>query len=279
MKRRHVYLLAAAASLGLLLTGPALASDMKPAGMMPGPGMTPPGQAAAPAEPRDSKVLRVYGPGGVAGPLQESGRLYQEKTGIAVQVVTGPMPKWIGAAKHNADLVFGGDESQFNLFNLNNPGLVDPASRVSLYLRPAAILVRKGNPKGIASLADLAKPGVKLLEVTALGQMALWEDLAGRLGLIEGIQKNFAAFVPDHIQAIELWRKDQGLDAMITFSTWHHHMKGDTDLVAIAEADNLYRGTPMALAAGTTNREQALLFLEFLRGPQGHEVFRRWGWK
>ncbi len=46
------------------------------------------------------------------------------------------------------------------------PGIVDKESITGLYARSAVILVRKGNPKGIAGLGDLAGRGIKIMVVT-----------------------------------------------------------------------------------------------------------------
>ena len=44
-------------------------------------------------------------------------------------------------------------------------GRIDESTIVPLYLRPAAILVRKGNPKRITRFEDLLRPGMKVLVV------------------------------------------------------------------------------------------------------------------
>src|ERR1019366_6697459 len=115
-------------------------------------------------------------------------------------------------------------------------------------VRPAGILVRKGNPKKIKSLADLAQPGVRILDVNGAGQVGLWEDLAGRMGLIPAIQKNIAASVRNSVQALDQWRSDLTLDAWITCESWHYRLNEVTDLVRLPEAQRLYRGTPIAIA-------------------------------
>ena len=50
-------------------------------------------------------------------------------------------------------------------------GQVDSADLVPLYLRPLAILVRPGNPKGITGFKDLLKPGVSVMVVQGAGQI------------------------------------------------------------------------------------------------------------
>lgn len=42
-----------------------------------------------------------------------------------------------------------------------------------LYLRPAAILVRRGNPKRIRGFRDLLKPGMRVMVVSGAGQVGM----------------------------------------------------------------------------------------------------------
>lgn len=223
--------------------------------------------------------LKLYGPGGSRWVMEECAQAYEQQSGVKVNVITGPMPTWMMQAKQEADLIMGGSEAQLTLFNQNNPGLVDLSSRVSLYPRAAAILVRPGNPKGIKGVADLARPGVRVLDVTAMGQYGLWEDLAGTKGLIAEVQKNIVANLPNHIVAMEKWRQTPELDAWVTFETWHHPLKDAADLVRLPVDERLLRGTPIALAAHGQRREEAAKFVQFLQTPQAHAIFQKWGWQ
>jgi accessory colonization factor AcfC len=225
------------------------------------------------------KVLHVYGPGGPLGPMEECGRLFTQEKGVEVKVTAGPTPKWIEQAKENADLVFGGAEYMLTDFMLKYPGLVDAKSRTSLYIRAAGILVRKGNPKKIKSLKDLAREGVRLIDVNGAGQLGLWEDLAGDQGLIPGMQRNIALSVATSAEAIDKWKTMPELDAWITYESWHYRLKDLTDLVRLPQAQRLYRGTPIALTTISKQRDLAQQFIDFLKTEQAHKVFQKWGWR
>jgi accessory colonization factor AcfC len=224
-------------------------------------------------------TLRAYGPGGPFGPMNECARLFTAQTGIKVTVVAGPEGGWIARAKKDADLVFGGAEYMLSQFILRHPGLVDLKTVTSLWIRRAGILVRRGNPKGIRGLADLARPGIKLLVVAGAGQVAMWEDMAGRLGLIPKIRGNIALIVPNTARGLAAWQKRPDLDAWVNFASWARRKKDLFDVVQIPDRDNVYRGTPIAVTAISRNRGAALRFIRFLQGPRAHAVFRRWGWK
>ena len=224
-------------------------------------------------------VLHVYGPGGPLGPLQECADLFSTANQVKVVVTASPEPQWFSQAQSDADLIFGGAEYALTDFALRQPAMLDEKSRVELYMRPAGILVRKGNPKKIKSMADLTRPGVRILEVNGAGQIGLWEDVAGKLGLIPAIQKNIAVSVRNSVQALDQWRADPKLDAWITFESWAYRLNEAADLVRLPEAQRLYRGTPIAIAKTAPNRLLAERFIAFLQTAQAHVVFQKWGWK
>lgn len=246
----------------VLLPAAAIAARGRPAGA----------QTAAP-------VLRAYGPGGPLAPMRECAEVFSRERGVKVEVTAGPEATWIERARADADLVFGGAEYMLTSFAANHPGFLDGATRDEIAPRAAAILVRKGNPKRIRSLRDLTRPGVRLVDVNGAGQLGLWEDLAGRQGLIPGIRRNIVLSTSTSADAIERWKADPGLDAWITFASWHHRLEDVTDLVRLPEGETLYRGTPVALAARTEDRALALEFVAFLKSPRGRAVFRKWGWR
>lgn len=225
------------------------------------------------------KVLHVYGPGGPLGPMEECAKIFSQEKGVEVKVTAGPTPKWIDQAKQDADLIFGGAEYMLTDFILKYPGLVDEKTRTSLYIRPAGILVRKGNPKKIRSMADLTKPGVKIVDVNGAGQLGLWEDLAGAQGLIPGIQKNIAVSVATSAEAIEKWKAMPELDAWITYESWHYRLQDLTDLVKLPKAQKLYRGTPIAITTISKERDLAQNFIDFLKTAKAHTIFKKWGWE
>ncbi|WP_103106956.1 extracellular solute-binding protein [Brevibacillus reuszeri] len=225
------------------------------------------------------EVIHVYGPGGPLGPMKELAERFTKETKLKVEVTAGPEAKWINQAKVDADVVFGGSEYMLQEMVSKYPELIDEKSRTSLYPRAAGILVRKGNPKKVEGIKDLTKPGVKIIDVNGAGQLGLWEDLAGRQGLIPGIQHNIAISVKSSAEAIELWKNNNQLDAWITYESWHYRLTEETDLIQLPEAEKLYRGTPIAIAKTTDNKKTAQQFVEYLKTEQAHQVFQKWGWK
>ncbi|HEU4382832.1 MAG TPA: substrate-binding domain-containing protein [Anaeromyxobacteraceae bacterium] len=235
--------------------------------------------AAAPPARAEPPALRVYGPGGPLTPVRGCAERFARARGVKVVVDGGPEERWVEQAAQDGDVVFSSAEHVLSDLMRRRPGLLDPATRVSLYERRAAILVRKGNPRKIRSLKDLARKDVKLVDVNGAGQVGLWEDLAGRHGLIPELQRNIALSVSNTAEAIAAWRDRPELDAWITFASWHDRLRDEADLVEFPQSERLYRGTPAVLLSRTEQRALALAFLEFLRSEECHAVFRAAGWR
>lgn len=232
------------------------------------------------AEPvNGQKTLNVYGPGGPQAPMQECAEIFSRLRGIQVKVTAGPEAKWISQAQADADIIFGGAEYMLTQFALTHPNLVEIKDRTELYPRAAGILVRKGNPKRIRSLRDLAHPGIRIIDVNGAGQLGLWEDLAGTKGLIPGIVKNIELSVATSAEAIEKWKLMPEIDAWVTYESWHYRLKDKTDLVRMPLSEKIYRGTPIAVTKNTNNRQLAEDFVRFLQSGRAHTVFQKWGWK
>lgn len=225
------------------------------------------------------EVIHVYGPGGPLGPMKELAERFSKQYKLKVEVTAGPEANWINQAKTDADVFFGGSEYMLQEMVSKYPELLDETTRTTLYPRAAGILVRKGNPKKIEGIKDLTKPGMKIIDVNGAGQLGLWEDLAGRQGLIPGIQQNIARSVKSSAEAIDLWKNSKDLDAWITYESWHYRLTDETDLIQLPEAEKLYRGTPIAIAKTTDNKKTAQQFVAYLKTEEAHQVFQKWGWK
>ena len=161
-------------------------------------------------------------------------------------------------------------------------GRIDEASIVSLYLRPSAILVRPGNPRGIRTLPDLARPGLRVVVVQGAGQTGMWEDMAGRTGdieLVRGLRRNITLHAPNSAAARQAWIDRPELDAWIIFNIWQVANPKLADLVPVGKEHAIYRSSGAALTARGTARPAAARFLAFLQAPEGAAIFRKWGWK
>lgn len=240
-----------------------------------------PALAFAPAAGIAAEPVHVYGPGGPLPAVKEAAEAFGRAHGVEVVVTAGPTPQWLTQAKQDADVVFSGSEVMMTDFIAALGDRVDPATVRPLYLRPAAILVRPGNPGGIKGLADLLKPGHRVLVVNGAGQQGLWEDIAGRLGSIGTVasfRRNIARFAGNSAEARQAWIEDKSLDTWLIWNIWQVANPTLAQVVPIEPEYRVYRDTAVALTHQGEQRPEAKAFAEYLASPEGAAIFARWGW-
>ncbi|WP_068093953.1 substrate-binding domain-containing protein [Novosphingobium rosa] len=229
-----------------------------------------------------AETIHVYGPGGPAPAMKEAAAAFSKINGIEVIVTSGPTPQWSDALKTDGDVIYSGSEVMMSDFISSFTPLVNPATITVLYLRPAGILVRPGNPKHIRGFADLLKPGLRIAVVDGAGQQGLWEDIAGHNGDIAAVRafrKNIALYAKNTALGLEGWKADPELDAWVTFPIWAKAHPGVADVVALDPARRLYRDAGVALTLRGQEKPDARGFVQFLAGPQGAAIFKKWGWE
>jgi accessory colonization factor AcfC len=247
------------------------------------------GAAVAPlgAQSRVSpaETLFVYGPGGPYPAMREAADSFGRQHDITVQVTAGPTAQWLDEARLRADVIFSGSEHMMTDFvqqlGDSAAGAIDESTILPLYLRPAAILVRKGNPDGIRRFEDLLQTGRKVLVVQGAGQTGMWEDVAGRTGdiaTVRAFRKNIGAFARNSAEAKQLWAADTTFDAWLIWNIWQVANAELADLVPLDPRWRIYRDCAVALTQRGRERARAREFVAFLRSPEGGRIFGRWGW-
>lgn len=225
--------------------------------------------------------LNIYGPGGPLPAMKEAAAAFGKAKGIEVAVTAGPTSAWIEKARQDADLVFSGSEAMMTDFVAAMNGQIRSEDVEPLYLRASAILVRPGNPKGIHGLADLMKPGVKVLVVHGAGQTGLWEDVAGRTGSVDDVRRlraNIGFFAPNSAVAKQKWVDETAYDAWIIWNIWQVSNPQLADTVEIDPEHRIYRDTGIVETARGQAKPAAKAFVAFLKSPQGAKIFEKWGW-
>ena len=229
----------------------------------------------------DAQEVRAYGPGGPLPAMREAAETFRRETGVLVEVTAGPTAAWLARAKADADLIFSGSETMMtDLIGAMEGGIVED-SVTPLYLRPAAILVRPGNPQQINGIRDLLRPGRRVLVVNGAGQNGLWEDVVGRLADIEAVRafrRNIVAQARNSAEARQRWIDDPMIEAWLIWNIWQVANPQLADAVPVEPDLVTYRDTGIGLTRRGANNAAARRFVEFLLSDRGAGIFRRWGW-
>jgi len=230
----------------------------------------------------ETPILRIYGPGGPAPAMKELAQAFSAKRKVAVEVTAGPTPVWKEKALKDADLIFSGSEYMMTDFIQKDlPGLLKPDAVHTLYLRPSAILVRPGNPKGVRGVRDLVKPGLRVLVVQGAGQLGLWEDVVGRTGdvaLVRAFRKQIVLHAANSAEARKAWVADPTIDAWLIWNIWQKASPDLADAVPTEPAFTVYRSCGAAVTTRTQEFALATEFLAFLESAEARPIFAKWGW-
>ncbi len=226
-------------------------------------------------------TVHVYGPGGPAPAMKAAAAAYEKASGVQVVVQAGPTPKWENAARQNADMIYSGSEAMMSDFCKLFGEQIVPETVVPVYLRPAAILVRRGNPRNIQGVADLVGKKVKILVTHGAGQVGMWEDIAGRLGnigTVRAFRENIAFFAPNTGVARQTWLDDGSFDAWLVFNIWGIANPGDGEIVALEPEYRVYRPMDIALTREGQKNGAAAGFYRFISSKEGRAIFEKYGW-
>lgn len=225
-------------------------------------------------------VLSVFAGTASRPALMQIAAEYEKKRGIKVELNFGAS----GVVLSQMILVGSGDvyvpgSSDF-MKKAVEKNVVDPSTeQIAAYLIPA-INVKPGNPKGITSLEDLARPGTRVgiarPEQVCLGLYAV--ELFEAAGLMASIGPNIIVTTESCAKtasAIAI----SGLDAVIGWQVFQSWSPARIESVPLPPEQLVRVGyIPMAVTRFTKNREIALDFISYATGPEGRAVFKEFGY-
>ena len=227
-------------------------------------------------------VVKLYGAGGPHTAFRKVADVWEEMSGNSVEVIAGPESDWTKDAQADADILWGTAEQAMTAFLLTYPAF-DHDAVEPIYLRPAIIAVKAGNPKGIESFEDLLADGISIVVTEGAGVYntsgtGVWEDVAGRLGSLDDIsqfRRNITVYALGSGASYQQF-VDQDADAWITWPNWPL-TKDDLEMVEMAENRTVYRDISVVISPDADPEAQE--FLDFLVTEQAQEIMATEGWQ
>lgn len=238
-------------------------------------------------------VVRVFSARACAAPLEKAADLFTRRTGVAVEIsvcsrhcakpvaeeATGStggddfLEEIADAAVH--DLAIGGAE--YLLDDGEVRGIVQKGQRRTIACRRSAILVPPGNPAAIRSVRDMARPGVRVAVSVLDCLKGLWEDVAGRLDLLDPIRRNITYHANGCIAIVEAVA--EGLvDAAFGWTAFEHLAPGRIEIIDMPRDQQVLRGTGIGLLKFARAPEAAVRFMDFLTTPEARAFYQQYGW-
>ena len=227
-------------------------------------------------------VVRLYGAGGPDTAFKKVAEVFTKETGIKIEIVGGPESTWSKKAQADADILWGTAEEDITAL-LETYKDFAWEDVTPIYIRPAIIAVKKGNPKQIRGFEDLLKEGMKIVVTEGAGVAntsgtGTWEDVAGREGRLEDIKrfrKTIVGFGKGSGPSYKMF-VDKDADAWITWPDWPITHPDKAEIVQLSPGRTIWRDVNVVLAHDAD--PQAKEFLDFLTSDRGAAIMKTEGW-
>lgn len=221
--------------------------------------------------------LMVSSGAGLSKAMDEIGQAFEQKYGATVNLNYAGCAQLLGQMEINqkGDVFIGGSLHDAEIALQKN----FTYEYVEIAYHIPAIAVPKGNPAGIISLVDMAKPGMKLIlgdeKSNAIGKKGA--KIFEKNNLIEAINTNVVArgvTVNEIVTQVGLKQGDAGL-------IWEDNGVNATDIevIPIPEEQNVIDKVPACVLSFTENPELAQAFVDFLSSDEGQSIFVKHGFK
>jgi len=212
--------------------------------------------------------------------LEEVSEEFEEETGISVELHLSGSGEMLSQMKitKSGDLYIPGSDDYMT--KAIEDGAADPETvKILAYLIPA-IIVQKGNPKGIHSLEDLARSGVRIgiadPKTVCVGEYAY--KILKYNGLWERVEKNIVVYAESCSKVAALITTKM-VDVIIGWSVFENWDPDKSEAIFI-EPERIPKISciPAALSTYSKNKDEAEKLLNFLASQKVREIFNKYGY-
>jgi len=238
-------------------------------------------------------IVRIFSAKACAAPLEKAAKLFEKQTGISVEISV--------CSRHCAKPIAeeatgetGGDDflleiadarihdlaiagAEYLLDDGQVRGIVQRHQRRTIAYRTSAIIAPAGNPKNIRCVEDMAKPGVRVAISVIDCLKGLWEDICGRLGLLDKVRGNICYYANGCIAIVEAVATGQ-VDAAFGWTAFKHLAPGRIEIIEMPKEQQVLRGTCVGLLAWSRELEASRQFMDFLASCQSQKFYEEYGW-
>jgi molybdate transport system substrate-binding protein len=272
------------ALVGLVAACSSAVSPAATAPVSPAATLAPPGTAPGGAPTAQTVELTVYGAASLKDALAGLGAAYETATpGTTLTISTDSSAALATKISEGApaDVFLSADTA--NPQRLADGGFTS-GEPIAFAGNELTVIVPKGNPAGLATPADLARPGLKVIAsgdevpITKYA-MTLVANLAAQPGYPADFAAAYAANVvskEDNVKGIvakvELGEGDAGI-VYVTDAAASTRV----DTVAVPGAANVPATYAGVVVKGSTNQDAARAFLDWAAGPDGRAILAGFG--
>ncbi|MBI5726008.1 MAG: extracellular solute-binding protein [Planctomycetes bacterium] len=218
-------------------------------------------------------TLLLYAGAGLRPAVEKVIEAFRAKTGITVEADWGGSSIILSRLKvaKRGDLFMPGDEYHIGLLK-KDTDLVASSAPVCYFV--PVILVPKGNPAKIKSVADLVRPGVKLAlgraDQCQIGRNS--QQIFAKAGLdAEAIKAN-TVFESTTVNELGVQVQTGHVSATVVWDAVANYYKKDAETIAIPPEQNVISQVNIAALKCGKFPDQARQFVEFITGPEGKAI-------
>jgi len=211
-------------------------------------------------------------------PTELATKTFEERTGATLEVHFGGSGEMLARMKlaEQGDIYFPGSSDYIEIAKREN--MIDPASETIIAYLVPAINVPKHNPKRIATLEDLAKPGIRVAiarpDTVCVGLYAV--EVLERAGLAAKVRPNIVNNTESCAKTAQVVALEQ-VDAVLGWDVFEHWDPEKIKTICLPKERVPRIGfLPAAIGTNAKDVELAKVFLAFLTSPEGQDIFRRW---
>lgn len=236
--------------------------------------------SASPLPAKKQPELWFFCGAAVTVPMNEIIAAYQKQTGVKVNVTyagSGTLLSQMQLSR-KGDVYLSGSPDYIAIGEQKGLLLKHTSRRIA-YLIPA-IIVPKSNPNNITTLADLARPGIRVgignPETVCLGLYSI--ELLTYNNLLETVMPNVVVFAKS-CEETAMFAALGKVDAIIgwnVFASWNPNQVAMIKLKPGQIPRLSY--IPIAVPVFVKNRERADNFIDYVLSDTAQSIFTRWGY-
>jgi molybdate transport system substrate-binding protein len=234
----------------------------------------------------EPKELVAFTAASLTGAFGEIGQLYKNETNVSVAFNFDGSQALRTQLENGAyaDIFASANNKQMNA--VKNDGLMNNDSIVIFTKNKLSLIVPKGNPAKIGSLADLSKPGLKIVIGTKdvpVGDYAM--QIINKLG-------NDSSFGPEYKQKVlaNIISQETNVNYVVTkvalgeadvgfayISDVTKDLSSKVDKVAIPDEYNAIAEYPMGMLKGSKYPAESQRFIELATSEKGKAILEKYG--
>ncbi|KQC09968.1 MAG: molybdenum ABC transporter substrate-binding protein [Methanolinea sp. SDB] len=234
-------------------------------------------QTTTQPETEAQETLLVYCGAGLREPMDEIAGMFKEKEGIGIEYTYGGSAQLLSQIElyQKGDAYMPGAKSYID--SAIEKGFVDKTEKVVYHV--LAMVVPKGNPAGITSLEDLAKPGVRVgigePAGPAVGKAA--KQLLEANGLWEAVDANVCenGVKSGTVNELLVYTAMNQVDVAIIWDDLYN--PENMDLIEIPIDIGFVKVIPIGTLTFSENKENAEKFMNYVASDEGKAIFEKHG--